>query len=164
MIYIDESGWGSLIGGVAIGLYNSGTGEFYSEIIPVKFFKGKKFKSKGYLNEAYRIVIEGLGIILSDDKITICRGYILSKVREYFDRYRGYKWKTGEIGQPLQGYLENVFSDSLKKIGIKAKSEGAHCLSFDDQLKWVKARKTRVKYVKTGWESWKKKYSKLGKK
>jgi len=164
MIYIDESGWGSLVGGVAVGLYNSQTGELFSEIIPVKYFQGKEFKNKTYLTKALEIVIDGMEEILMDNKITICRGYLLTKVRDYFMRYKDFKWQTAEIGEPLQGYLETVFADHLKKIGIKAKSEGAHCLSFDDQLKWVRARKSRVKYVKTGWGSWKKKYSKYGKK
>jgi len=163
MIFIDCSGWGSLIGGVAIGLYNSETREFYSEIMPVEFFQGKKFKEKAYLMRAASIIFGGLEEILMCSKITICRGYIFSMVRDYFEKER-FNWKVGIIEEPLQGYLEKKFAEHLIKLGVKPKSDGAHCLSFDDQLKWVKARKSRVKYVKTGWSSWKNKYSKLVKK
>ena len=163
MIQIDESGWGSLLGGVSIGLYDTRTKKFLAKTIPIKYFQGKLFGKQKYLEQARKIVMNGLFAFSVPTNIMICRGHILRGARNALRAlpYEEFHITEGEIGQPLQGLLEAHFAKHLKKAGVPDKSGGAHCLSFDDQLNWVKENPSRVKYVKTGWERWQEKYSKI---
>jgi hypothetical protein len=156
-VYCDDSGWGSLLGGVAIGLYNDENRKFLYQILPVRLFQGKEFIKQTYLDEAldsFTTMESRIGVY---KKIVICRGFILDHIWEFLQEHSsGRRLARAEIGDPLQSMLENAFAVSLNDIGVISKSSGAHCLSFDDQIKWIKKDPTRVKYVKTGWPSWKK--------
>ena len=167
MIQIDDSGWGSLLGGVIIGGYNTETKKYFHSLIPIHFFQKGEFERQLYQGYALWTTLENISKIGRADRIEICRGYVLNEVFRFYNEsvlkiFRETKYEIArcEIGDPLQSYLEDKFSQHLIKCGVPKKSEGAHCLSFDDQLKWVKENPKRVKYVKTGWKSWKTKYSK----
>ncbi len=54
-VQIDDAGWGSLIGGVVVGVYRTSTGEFAHEVIAPRFFQGTAFADKEYLAEAARL-------------------------------------------------------------------------------------------------------------
>ena len=166
MIAIDDSGWGSILGGVCIGMYNTETNEIYSRLIPVKHFQGKAFGNKQYLEEAWNIVNKGLEvlfdgkIIQGTQDIQICRGYLLSKIRERLEPARCF-FKSIEhvdIKDPLQSALEEKFSITLARYGVPKETKGAHRLTFNRALEWIREDISRVKYVKTGWDSWDKKY------
>ena len=161
MIEIDDSGWGSLLGGVMIGVYDNDNRKFYHGLIPVKYFQGTLFSKGTYRNKAVSIFTKILDHISLIDSITVCRGTCLDGIWEYVKNgVPGVRMiDRKEIGDPLQCLLEIAFAKSLKRIGVPQRTDGAHCLSFDDQLKWVYEDPSRVKYVKTGWSSWKKKYS-----
>jgi len=162
MIYVDDSGWGSLLGGVMIGVYDSGSKKFQSRLIPIRYFQGKSFKNGKYRNKALDLFMEMLNASGSDTEyFYICRGTVLDYIYEMLIANYDYK-KIGriEIGDPLQKMLESKFASYLNKLGVPRKSDGAHCLSFDDQLKWVYSDAKRIKHVKTGWNSWQTKYSK----
>jgi len=162
MILIDDSGWGSLLGGVMIGMYNTETKKFRYKLIPVSYFQGDTFKKKKYLDKATKIFLEAWPSLGDSEYFTICRGIVLDGIYEILinnpsetrDIYRG------EIGEPLQSLLEEKFSCHLSRLGVPRNSTGAHCLSFDDQLKWIREDPKRIKYVKTGWPRWKTIYSK----
>ncbi len=162
MIQIDESGWGSLLGGVSIGLYNTETKKFFAKTIPVRYFQKLSFKKQKYLDEARKIVMTGIFAMGIPMKVVICRGFALKKARFALKAvpYEEFDITEGEIGPPLQRLLEGHFAKHLKRLGVPDKSGGAHRLSFNDQLDWIKEDPKRAKYVKTGWKRWQEKYSK----
>lgn len=158
MIFIDDSGWGSLLGGVMIGVYDSDSKKFQSRLIPISFFQGKKFKSGLYRLKAMKLFQEMLSKCSDTEYFYVCRGTILDGIYEMLVDSYNEKVERIEIPDPLQGMLESKFASYLHRLGVPRKSDGAHCLSFDDQLKWVREDITRTKYVKTGWGSWQRKY------
>jgi len=159
IIQIDDSLWGSLVGGVMIGMYHTGTKQFYSEIIPVTYFRKGQFDKKTYLAKASTIVLKGFSILESANHIQVCRGYSLKGVRETLRKMKNKTVECIEITGSLQSLLEQASAKYLHRIGLPLSSGGAHCISFEKQLEWVKEKPKRVKFVKTGWKSWKNKYS-----
>jgi hypothetical protein len=168
MIQIDDSGWGSLLGGVMVGVYDTDSDQLYSRLIPVSFFQRRKFENQDYTKRALQIAQAGIQLFTNypDDSgihIQVCRGYVLSEVRDWIERNCSHYTKIEyvDIKDPLQSALEAKFSKSLEKIGVPAgKSGGAHRISFNDMLSWIKEDPTRIKHVKTGWKSWNQKYAK----
>ena len=161
MIYCDDSGWGSLLGGVMIGLYNTDNNKFKCRLIPISYFQGKKFANGLYRQYAKSIFLNMYGSIGESPNFCICKGTILDAIYELVKSDKCIHVKRAEIKDPLQSWLENKFAQSLARIGVPRNSSGAHCLSFDDQLEWIKENPKRIKYVKTGWTKWKTKYSAL---
>lgn len=162
MILVDDSGWGSLLGGVMIGVYDTDTRKFKSKLIPVSFFQGKKFTNALYRDKALSVFIAMNPFNSHPQSAHCCRGTVLDRIWDYLQAL-GFKKKAErlEIGDPLQSLLEEKFAQHLVKCGVPRKSSGAHCLSFNEQLEWIKEDPKRVKYVKTGWPSWINKYSQL---
>lgn len=168
MIQIDDSGWGSLLGGVMIGVYNTETGQLYARLVPVSFFQRRKFEKKDYLAKALSIAESGVQMFtnnLTDTgvHIQVCRGYFLSTIREWLEenKEKFARIEHADIKDPLQSALEDRFSQSLGRIGVPDNgSGGAHRISFNAMLKWIKEDPKRIKYAKTGWKSWDQKYSK----
>ena len=162
MIFCDDSGWGSLIGGVAIGLYDNESNKFYHGLISIKYFQGSLFKTGKYRRESMKIFRKFISRIDDRSGVTICRGTCLDSIWDYVESgYSGFRMiDRKKIGDPLQSLLEQYFAKHLKRCGVVAKSSGAHCLSFDDQLKWIREDPKRIKYVKTGWPAWQNKYFK----
>ena len=54
MIQIDDAGWGSLVGGVVVGVYRTTTGEFTHGVVAPRFFQGAAFAGKEYLDQMAR--------------------------------------------------------------------------------------------------------------
>ena len=162
MLFVDDSGWGSLLGGVMIGVYDDNTRKFKAKLIPPTYFQGKKWTEALYRDKATELFLEMWIMMGSQRQLNICRGTVLDGI----DRYLQYKGigrahlKRVEIKDPLQGLLEEKFAESLMKLGVPRLSSGAHCLSFNDQLAWLKEDPKRIKYAKTGWPSWEAKYKK----
>jgi hypothetical protein len=167
MIQIDDSGWGSLLGSVMIGMYDTQSRVFACGSIPIRYFQGTLYSKSKYREQATKVALKLIQkkFHLRGQDIQICRGTCLDNI---FDTIlacsSGYQFRSlvrVEIGDPLQKTLEAAFAKSLVKVGVPQKSSGAHCLSFDEQLEWIKEDPSnRIKHVKTGWNSWKNKYSK----
>ena len=168
MIQIDDSGWGSLLGGVMVGVYNTETEKLYSKLIPISFFQRRNFDKQKYLIKALSIAQSGIQMLTNnnDDSgshIQVCRGYLLSKIRAWCEEERSKfsKIEYVDIKDPFQSLLESRFSAHLGRLGVpEGKSKGAHRISFDEMLNWIKKDPKRVKYTKTGWKSWNQKYKK----
>ena len=168
MIQIDDSGWGSLLGGVYIGIYNTDTNKMYARLIPVSYFQGVKFEKQKYLTKALQIARAGISVLTGDNSdsgihIQVCRGHILSHIRTWVQENAQHFSKTEfvEIKDPLQTALEKKFSKLLETYGVpEGDAKGAHRISFDAMLKWIKEDPKRIKHVKTGWKSWGDKYGK----
>ena len=163
MIWCDDSGWGSLLGGVMIGVYDDNTRKFRAKLIPPSFFQGRKWTEATYRQEATKVFIEMWIAMGEIRQVNLCRGTVLDGIYQYLE-YKGIGprfLQRVEIKDPLQGLLEEKFAESLAKIGVPRTSAGAHCLSFNEQVNWLKEDPKRIKYAKTGWPSWKQKYEKL---
>jgi hypothetical protein len=161
-IYVDDSGWGSLIGGVAIGLYNDENRRFLYHILPPKLFQGRAWITHKYLDEALDSFVEMVERIGEHKKIVVCRGFMLDHIWEFLQEFSlSKRLSREEIKDPLQSLLEMAFARHLENLGVPNNSGGAHCLSYDDQVKWVKKDKKRIKFIKTGWPSWKKHAKKI---
>lgn len=169
-IQLDDSGWGSLLGGVLIGGYNTGTNKFFHALIEPIYFQEPYFKRQDYKERAVWLMLENISKLGPAKRIEICRGYALDGIYKFYSEMVHKVLKDTpheivrvEIKDPLQTYLEEKFAQHLHKFGVPKGTGGAHCLSFDDQLKWIKANPKKLKYIKTGWTSWNKKYaSELG--
>lgn len=168
MIQVDDSGWGSLLGGVMIGVYDTDAEQLYSRLIPVSFFQRRKFEKQDYLERALQIAQAGIQLFTGypDDDgihIQVCRGYLLSEVRNWVERNASHftKIEFVDITDPFQSLLEAKFSKSLERIGVpEGRAGGAHRIGFNEMLKWIKDDPKRIKHAKTGWKSWNSKYAK----
>jgi len=159
MIYIDDAGSGSLIGGVCIGFYNDTKDFFYFDFVPVEYFNEKNFKEKAYQKFAVEIVKKFFDFngISKNEEIRICRGYIFDKVREYFSTC-GYNFKNVKIEGKLQNEVERTFFNYVVSLGLPKDYliYTKYPFHFHKLLKWVFADyENRKTLCKTGWKSWK---------
>lgn len=153
------------MGGVCIGIYNTENNKYYIKMIPEVEFQSDLFDTKNYLDIALTYVKEGLSEIsnfpIDIYEVTCCRGYILTKVREWLkSNTKSFKNVLYDVIKGnLQDTLEKQFSDYLGSIGVPPGSKkGAHRIDFESMANWVIEDPRRIKYVKTGWKSWKEKY------
>lgn len=83
--------------------------------------------------------------------------YVLSSIRTYL-RERGFKVEEVDVTGKLQEKVERGYIRWCKEIGVPAErlEDKGRFWTF---LEWVaESPKFREKLVKTGWESWKKKW------
>lgn len=119
MIQIDDSGSGSPVGSVGIGILRIETGEYRFGLIPVSFFQGVKAGQKLYLDEVIPIVanaFEVLGVDLSEP-VEVCRGDIFTKLKTWLTG-RGYSWTEAKIEGQLQELVEESYIDYLVELGV----------------------------------------------
>jgi hypothetical protein len=158
LLEIDDAGWGDMLDGVVLGYLRTESGEFFSKIIDVKFFKEPYFKQKLYLDEAVRLTREILGELKVEksEEIRICTAAVLEKVRETLSK-EGYKVTPAKIIGELQFKVEGAFIDRLEELGVP---KGAVPFEpgkerFYVQLRWIHGDlANREKYVKTAYKSW----------
>jgi hypothetical protein len=144
------------LGGAVVVMRRVETGESYSGEISLGLFQGKVFKTKAYLVQALKVVMEGMERlkVSQDEPIHICTGYILSKAREALVE-EGYNVEGVKIVGPTQEMAEREFLKSLVRLGIGDMAALASMRSFNSFLSWVhKDLEERERYVKTGWNSW----------
>lgn len=164
-IQIDDSGWGSLIGGVVIGacrVESPRTQHAFREV-PVALFQGAAFAKKLYLHVAADLALELMGELRvpKDEEVLVCTGYVLEAVRARL-REEGYRVIAASIGDPLQSLVEGEFNERLRCLGIDA--DGRRGLDWWKAVKWLKGGDVeasepdpqREKVAKTGWRSYRK--------
>ena len=162
LVQIDDSGIGSPVGGAAIGALDMGTGLFKYKLVGVEYFQDG-FK-KEYQDVVVRIVGElfaEMGVSKEEYRVEICSGHIFDHVRSWMDG-EGFEWKTAKILDPLQGLIENAFSDYLVSVGVpeRIRSIEVGRDQFMYLFNWVKHDPdNRVKYCKTNGNKWKTKWS-----
>lgn len=160
MIQIDDAGSGSLIGGTYIGIIRKETGEFYSDIIPIKLYNEKYFKKKLYLEYTSKIVKDAFKFlnIGKDELISICQGYMFDDVRARLSK-GNYLFINNKIGEPLQSTIEKSFENYIISLGLPREfiKFTKYPFHFHRLLRWVYADyNDRVSLCKTGWKSWQK--------
>nr|WP_069649512.1 hypothetical protein [Caloranaerobacter ferrireducens] len=160
MIQIDDAGSGSLVGGTCIGAMRVETGEFYYDIIPIRYYSKENFKNKYYLEHVVTIV-KDLFIKLNVDKkekILVCRGYMFDNLRKWLNN-KNYNYESVSIGEPLQTKIETTFEEYMIKLGLPMAfiRYTKYPFHFHKILKWVYADyENRCHLCKTGWKSWEK--------
>ncbi len=162
VIEIDDSGWGSLIGGITIGFYKKDTNDMEVEYIPVKYFQGGMFKKRRYLSECYILIMETLkkwGVTPETHKLAICQGWIFDGPVEWLED-KGWSVDRVQIKGKLQVFVEKMFKRELyKTMNFDSKRRTAGQNAFFKALEWVgESLSTRERFVKTGWKSWEKKW------
>lgn len=153
---VDDSGWGDALLGVIIAVAPEGTkGKPYWREIEVKYFQEPMFNAKEYLVQAYKIVGEGLEYfnITKDDSILMCRGYILSIAWEGLVK-RGFNVQATRKKTRAHEFAERVFRNRLREIGVPIGLVGSQYGSrfFKSLVGWAEVDPTRAKYIKSGWE------------
>lgn len=164
IVQIDDSGIGSPVGGAAIGAYDVETGVFKYMFVDVEYFQDCAYKPGEYQDRVVDITRElfrGMGITSRDHQVEICSGHIFNNVREWLDE-NDFVWKSVKIEDPLQGFIENAFSDYLVSIGVPEDIRNIEVGrdQFMYLFNWVKEDPdSRVKYCKTNGTKWKTKWS-----
>lgn len=158
MIQIDDAGSGSLVGGTCIGAIRVETGEFFYEVIPMKYYSKEHFRKKEYLDYVVEIVERLLKKLnhKKEELIEVCRGYMFDKLRKWFDK-GNYTYESVKIAEPLQSVIERTFEDYTISLGLPEEyiRYTKYPFHFHTLLKWVYADyDNRVKLCKTGWKSW----------
>jgi hypothetical protein len=161
-VYIDDSMWGELLGGVIIGFLFVEDGKkedsLTSEYVDVRFFQGKDFANKIYLDEGFKKVLKVFeqNHVSNSDDIYLCRGYFTSEIGKRLVKL-GYHIFLIEITGKLQDYLVSQNHAKLREIindDDLFKKPGAQ---FNKLVNWVNLNlNNREKYVKTGWKNWEK--------
>jgi len=168
MIQIDDAGWGSLVGGVTIGVYRIQTQEFAAETIPPRFFQVPAFADKFYLDQAVaatRRCFQRLHV-RHGERIEVCTNYSLSKVRDRLSE-AGYNWRPAQIEGPLQKRLTRAFWHHLRDLGFRVDYDEyvdptRRGLVWWRQVAWLKGgdveanspHPERAKFCKIGWGSY----------
>lgn len=167
MIQLDDSGWGSLVGGVIIGACRAEspkTQHAFREV-PVAYFQGDAFRKKLYLGIAADLALELLEELAvdRDERIEVCTGYVLDAVRMKLLAER-YQVIPARIGEPLQTLIEQELLDRVLAIGVVTDLETLTTkqgLYFWQCVNWLKggdmkarALAQREKHCKTGWDTY----------
>jgi len=161
VILIDGAGWGDLILGVVVGALNLHLPDpkYMERRIPISSFQSPGFEDKKYLDDAVKIADEIVQVMQPDLETTfkVCSGYVLSSVCKYL-RERGFRVEEVEVTGELQEKVERGYVRWCKEMGVPAErlEDKGHFWTF---LEWVaESPGFRERLVKTGWESWKKKW------
>ncbi len=118
VIWIDDSGWGSPVGGVLIGAYDEALAKFVFSEVPVEHFRGEKMKSHEYLRavaDAALSLVKRLGASKNGHVIKICSGYVNSAAAAALRKKGFLVTMHEEVGDPLQSILEGAHKKYLKE-------------------------------------------------
>lgn len=156
-IQIDDAGWGSLVGPTFIGAYRPETDEFVHGAVDLRFFRGRTFARKGYLQETTKVVRDLLERLEADqdEPLEICTGCIF----DHAEHHLGREVKRTKITGRLQDLIEGVTTDYLVGLGIPIDGVGPGGRHFALCLNWVaRDLESREAFVKTGWKKWRRKW------
>ena len=161
VILIDTAGWGDLILGVVIGALKPPDPRYMERRIPVSSFQPPNFENKKYLDDAVKIADEIVEVMQPEVKTNfkVCSGYVLSSTHKHLIEL-GFKVEEVEATGELQEKVERGYMRWCKEMGVPAErlEDNKRFWTF---LEWVSEKpELREQLVKTGWESWKKKWRK----
>jgi len=124
--------------------------------LDVKYFRYPRFRSKEYLKEASKVVLQLLNKLglKKDERVQICRGYIFDEA------VNGLKKMYGEnqieritvTGEP-QRLTEIAYLDEIRNLGyepVKERDE-KKAKSFFHMMNWLRNNPEKLVYAKTGW-------------
>ena len=119
MIQIDDSGSGSPVGSVGIGVFRVETGQFCFDLIPVRYFQGALAGHQEYLGQVVPIVQAAFGMlsVAAAEEVLVCRGNVFSALKLWLD-CEGYTWSEARIEGPCQDLVEEAYSRHLMALGV----------------------------------------------
>lgn len=127
-----------------------GTSEnrYVSRVLDYTHFQPPNFAAQTYLAAALEAVDSMFTMLGADASwhIYICRGYILSQVRDEL-RKRGYTIEETAIGGKTQHYAEQRYNQILRKLGCPRHQQKMREWLIEDEP-------NRKKYAKTGWKKY----------
>jgi hypothetical protein len=155
-ITIDDAGTGDLLFGVVISAFRNETQEFRYEILDVKYFKPKEFRSKEYLKQASRIVFQLVGKLKPwrEESICICQGYIFDEaIKDLKKEYGEDKIQRVRVTGEPQRLVEIAYLDEIRNLGYEPleERENKRAKSFFHMMRWLKNNPDKLRYAKTGW-------------
>lgn len=117
LIQIDDSGWGSPIGGVMIGLCCDK--RIVTDVVNVAFFRKGPFERRDYLkayaDQGWALIQKEFKASPKTHRIEICTGFINNSLRDLL-RKEGFDVRQVEIKGLLQDKLEDLFRYYIKEI------------------------------------------------
>jgi len=155
-IIIDDAGSGDLLFGVVIGAYRSETQEFKYGLVDVRYFQSPRFRRKGYLKQASKVIFQLLDKLKlkADEPIMICRGYIFDRaVKDLIQRYGDTRIRKVKVTGEPQSLTETAYLDEISNLGYEPvkEREEKRAKSFFHMMRWLKKNPDKIKYAKTGW-------------
>lgn len=155
-IVVDDAGIGDLLFGVVIGAFRCETQEFAYEIVDVKYFRAPRFRSKDYLKQASRVVLQLMDRfkLNVDEPIQICRGYIFDEaVKDLKERYSADRIRRINVTGEPQRLTEIAYLDELRNLGYEPVEERdeKRAKSFFHMMNWLEKNPDKLIYAKTGW-------------
>ena len=159
MIIIDASGWSDLLLGVVICAVKPPQSIVFERRISTEYFQPPNFKNKKYLSEADRIADELLDVMQADSEtcFKVCSEYILSTVVKRLQD-KGFKVEqvqsTGDFRKTVEdAYVRWCAEKGMPRDLLYGKQRFWHF------VEWVAENPhVREGLVKTGWESWERKW------
>lgn len=155
-IVVDDAGVGDLLFGVVIGAFRCETQEFDYGVLDVKYFRPPRFGSKGYLEQASRVVFHLLDRLQlqADEPIQICRGYIFDEAAEDLkEKYGADRVRRVVVTGEPQRLTEIAYLDELRNLGYEPvnEREKKRAKSFFHMMNWLEKNPDKLIYAKTGW-------------
>ena len=141
---------------MVIGAFRCETQEFRYDVLDVKYFRYPRFRSKEYLKQTSKVVLQLLGKLglKKDERIQICRGYIFDEAENGLREMYGDNQidRITVTGEP-QRLTEIAYLDEIRNLGyepVKERDE-KKAKSFFHMMNWLKKNPEKLIYAKTGW-------------
>lgn len=141
---------------MVIAAFRSETHEFKYDVVDVKYFRGQRFRSKSYLEEASVVVFRLLDKLQveSGEKIQVCRGYIFDTAAERLKEAYGTERVNRIVvtGEP-QKLTETAYLDEIRNLGYEPIEERDRkkAKSFFHMMNWLRKNPEMIRFAKTGW-------------
>lgn len=158
-VIIDAYGWGELLLGVVVGAVKPPDPRLMERRIPIASFQPPNFESKKYLDDAVRISEEIIQVTqpTSDTCFRVCSEYVLSNVVKHLQG-KGFRVQKVETTGEIRGMVERAYIRWCVEVGVPEDILKEQ-KRFWTMLEWVAERpRVREGLVKTGWESWRRKW------
>jgi hypothetical protein len=163
LVQIDDSGFGSPLLGVMVGIHISGEDKVWTDAVPVIYFQDPLYETKAYLDEYAKLgmhILDRLNVKPETHRIEICTGFINKNLKNDLRKY-GYDVRVAEIKGLLQDQLEHLFRDYVKFTTGKDLAYDPKVLSgkqlgtyYYSVLNWGMANAPHL--LKSGWKAVKK--------
>lgn len=158
-IIIDAYGWGDLLLGVVVGAIKPPEAMLMERRIPIASFQPPNFENKKYLDDAVKIVDEIIQVMQPepDACFRVCSEYVLTNVVKHLQS-KGFRIQKVETTGELRRMVERAYFRWAAEVGVPENILKER-KRFWMMLDWVAERpRVREGLVKTGWESWRRKW------
>ncbi len=143
VITVDDSNYGSYLGGLVIGIFDSYTQKVTSTILPTKIFKGDYQEDvKIAVNE----LLSGVGAHKENVTVKMCPSNVFDKALKDL-RNQGFQVRIEKVTGALQKGLERRTREYLYELGYKGKIESKEMLAWIEKNdRWDIVKWTHTKH------------------